>query len=360
MDLAAARALHDETPAIDLHADTPKLMVAVGYDLARRHTPPLPRAAWVGHVDLPRMREGGGAAQMFGMWTFPRPRRGCAESVHRQLDSLHAAAAEHPGELAFCRTPDEIAAARRTGRIAALASIEGAHALEGRLERIEEFARRGVRSLGLLHFSANELGRPARGLGRDDTQGLTALGRDAVAELERVGVLLDLAHINRKGFFDALAAGRAPPMVTHAGVAGVFAHWRNLDDEQLRAIADRGGVVGVIFAPRYLGADGIDAVVAHLCHIGSVCGWETPALGSDYDGMVRPPRGLEDVSALPRLTAALLARGVARADVARLLGLNVLRVLRAVPPRVPFEPGRRAAGNTADTGDVGAVSSPRG
>lgn len=332
LDLAAARALHDEVAAIDLHADTPKLMTHVEYDLTKRHKPPLPRAAYIGHVDVPRMREGGLAAQFFGMWTFPYPRGGCADSVHRQIDAVDAAVAAHPEDLAACRSHEEVLAAQRDGRIAALLGIEGAHALEGQLGRVEEFARRGVRYLGLLHFSANDLGAPAMGVGRNDDRGLSEFGRAVIGEMNRCGMIVDLAHINRKGFFDALATSTTTPIVSHTGVAGVKAHWRNIDDEQIRAVADRGGCVGVIFAPRYLGADGIDAVVAHLLHIVKVAGADVPALGSDYDGMIRPVRGLEDVAALPSLTAGLLAAGMAKDDVKKILGGNALRVLRAVPP----------------------------
>lgn len=332
-NLDDARALHAEVAAIDLHADTPKLMWAFDYDVAQRHTPPLPGARYLGHVDLPRMREGGMAAQFFGLWTFPYPRAGCAAGVHRQLDAIERAVARHPGQLAFCRSADEIRAAKAAGRIAALAGIEGGHALEGRLERVEEFARRGVRYLGLLHFSANEIGRPAKGIGRADHEGLTPFGQRVIEECDRLGVIVDLAHINRKGFFEALEVCRGVPIVSHTGVAGVKAHWRNIDDEQIRAIADRGGVVGIIFAPRYLGRDGIDAVCDHILHVVKVAGENTPALGSDYDGMVKPPRGLEDVAAVPRLTAALLSRGLSRSAVKKLLGENALRVLAEVPPR---------------------------
>jgi len=334
-DVAAARALHDELPVMDLHADTPKLMLELGYDLMRRHPTPPSRVGYFGHVDVPRMREGGLAAQFFGLWTFPLPRAGCAASVHQQLDALDEACEKNRDHVTRCSSYDDVLAARAAGKIAALAGIEGGHALEGKLEKVAEFARRGVRYLGLLHFSANEIGRPAMGLGRAPDQGLTPFGRSVVEEMERVGMIVDLAHINRKGFFDTLAATRSAPIVSHTGVAGVRAHWRNIDDEQIRAVAERGGVVGVIFAPRYLGGDDLGAVCDHLLHIIKVAGEDVPALGSDYDGAVRPPRGLEDVAALPRLTAALLARGLSRAATKKLLGENALRVLREVPPRVP-------------------------
>lgn len=332
VDRKEARALHDEVAAIDLHADTPKLMRAFSYDLFERHDPPLPRAAYLGHVDVPRMKEGGLAAQIFGMWTFPYPRAGCAASIHAQLDELDEAAAKRPDLLARCRSADEVFAAQRGGRIAALAGIEGGQALEGKLDNVEVFARRGVRYLGLLHFSANDLGRPAKGVGRDDTAGLTGFGRDVVREMNRCGMIVDLAHINRRGFFEALELSTTTPIVSHTGVAGAHEHWRNIDDEQIRAVADRGGVIGIIFAPRYLGGPGLDAVCDHIEHVVKVAGEDVPALGSDYDGMVRPPRGLEDVSLLPNLTMALLARGMSRTAVKKLLGDNAMRVLGDVPP----------------------------
>src|SRR4029079_4137027 len=130
----------------------------------------------------------------------PYPERGCARSVARQLDALDDAITRHPGELTWTRTGDDVRAAKPAGWIAALGGIEGGQALEGELDAIEAFARRGVRYLGLLHFSANAIGRPAKGRGADTTVGLTDFGRDVVRECERCGVIVDLAHINRRGF----------------------------------------------------------------------------------------------------------------------------------------------------------------
>lgn len=327
-----ARALHDEICVLDLHADTAKLMDKLGYDLAARHDRPMPRVANVfGHVDLPRLRDGGVAGQFFSFWTTPYPERGCARSVARQLDALDDAMARNPADLAWTRTGAEVRAAKASGKIAALGGIEGGQALEGDLATIEAFARRGVRYLGLLHFSANAIGRPAKGRGADSSAGLTGFGRDAIRECERTGVIVDLAHINRRGYFDALEVATLPPMVSHTGVLGVHQHWRNIDDEQLRAIADKGGCVGIIFARRYLGSASIDAVVDHLLHVIDVAGEDVPALGSDFDGFVVPPHGLEDVAALPNLTVALSRRGVATRVLEKILGGNVLRVLDAVP-----------------------------
>jgi len=334
ISLEEARLLHDEILVFDLHADTPKLMHRAGWDIAARHERRRPRqVSLFGHVDLPRMRDGGIGAQVFGMWTWPYPQRGCAASVHGQLDALTSAADKNAGELVFCLTGDDVRRARKEGRIAALAGVEGGQAIEGTMEHLQAFARRGVRSLGLVHFTRNAIGSPAFGIGSKDERGLSDFGRDVVAEMNRLGMIVDLAHINRAGFFDALEASADPCLVTHTGVSGVHQRWRNIDDEQIRAVAARGGAVGIIFATQHLGGRTVDAVVDHILHAIDVAGEDSVALGSDFDGFVTPPSGLEDASMLPALTAALMGRGVALPVLEKILGGNALRVLDAVPPR---------------------------
>jgi membrane dipeptidase len=325
----AARALHAEHPPVDLHADTLMWSRWLGYDLSTRHEPPLWRGALGGHVDVPRMREAGMSAQFFGLVPLPFARHlgrpGLA--VSEQIDALVDAVREHPSDLRLVRTAAEIESCRRDGVLGALLGIEGAHGLEGDLDQLEAFARRGVRYLGLLHFHANEAGYPAYGLGRRDPDGLTPWGQELVRRCEAAGVLVDLAHINRRGFLDACAAATRPPIVSHTGVLGAFEHWRNIDDDQLRAVADKGGVVGVIFDRRYVGGDDIEPVVRHLLHIIRVAGEDAPALGSDWDGFILPARGLADPRGLPLLTDALLAAGLPARTVGKVLRDNVMRVL---------------------------------
>lgn len=332
LTLEEARAFHDEICVLDLHADTAKLMDRLDFKLADRHDRPMPRRLSIlGHVDLPRMRDGGMAAQFFSFWTVPYPERGCAVSVERQLDALDRAMAETPEQLTWARTGEDIRRAKASGQVAALGGIEGGQALEGDLTRIERFARRGVRYLGLLHFSANAIGAPAKGTGADTSIGLSGFGREVIRECERTGIIVDLAHINRRGFFDAMDEATLPLMVSHTGVLGVHQHWRNIDDEQLRAVAQNGGCVGIIFARRYLGGASLEAVVDHLLHVMNVAGEDLPALGSDFDGFVVPPTGLEDISCMPNLTVALARRGLAPRVLEKILGGNALRVLDAVP-----------------------------
>lgn len=332
LTLEDARAFHAEICVLDLHADTAKLMDKVGWDLGARHERPMPTAAnLIGHVDIPRLRDGGVAGQFFSFWTSPISSRGRTRSVERQLDALDLAMAHHPSDLVWARTGNDVVAAKAAGKISVLGGIEGGHALEGKLESVELLSRRGVRYLGLLHFSSNAIGRPAKGRGADPSTGLTGFGREVVRECERTGVIVDLAHINRRGFMDVLEIATLPTIVSHTGVVGIHDHWRNIDDAQIRAVATTGGCVGIIFARRFLGAASIEAVVDHIEHVIRVAGEDAPALGSDFDGFVVPAVGLEDVAELPRLTVALSRRGMTPRMLEKILGGNVLRVLNAVP-----------------------------
>jgi membrane dipeptidase len=276
------------------------------------------------------MREGGMGAQFFGLVSLPLAdrARGMARTVHEQIDQLDSQMVHKPGALRLVKTAEEIEACKRDGAIAALLGIEGAHALEGDLDNVGVFARRGVRYVGILHFSSNEAGHPAYGRGRDDAKGLTPWGFSLVERCEAEGVLVDLAHVNRAGFLDACRVAKKPPIVSHTGVLGAFDHWRNIDDAQLRAVADKGGVVGVIFCPRYVGGEGLEPVVKHLVHIVDVVGEDHAALGSDWDGFIVPTQALKDPRGLPLLTDALLAAGMSRAAIGKILRGNVMRVLR--------------------------------
>lgn len=325
-----ARAVLAEHPPIDLHADTLMWSRWTGYDLHKAHEPPLPLAALGGHVDVPRMAAGGMSAQFFGLVSLPLASRvrGMARVVHEQIDQLEAQISRRPGKLRLVRTADEIAAARAGGAMGALLGIEGAHALEGDLDNVAVFARRGVRYIGLLHFSDNEAGHPAYGRGRRDDAGLTPWGVALVERCEAEKVIVDLAHVNKRGLLDACRVARKPPIVSHTGVLGAFDHWRNIDDEQLRAVADKGGVVGVIFCPRYVGGDGLEPVVKHLKHIVDVVGEDAAALGSDWDGFIVPTGPLKDPRGLPDLADALLAAGLTRSAVGKILFDNAMRVLR--------------------------------
>lgn len=325
-----ALALHRSAIVVDLHADTAKLMVH-GYDWGRRHQVGWLLSSWGGHLDLPRMRQGGLTAQCFGLWTHPWLTRSCAAAVERQLDALDQAAARRSGEFRLVENAADIRAGKAAGLSLGLRAIEGAHALEGKIENLERFVARGVRLLGLLHLSASELGYPSLRTfaSRRVRGGLQPFGCEVVDACARLGVVVDLAHIERRGFFEAIARRPGPVVVSHTGLSAIRPSWRNIDDEQVRAVAGTGGVVGIIFARRFIGRD-LEAVVEHVLRVVRLVGDEFVGLGSDWDGLVRPVFGLESPLGLPHLTQALLRRGLAPESVLRILGGNVLRLLERV------------------------------
>ncbi len=315
----AARTLHREALVIDLHADTLLDVLSGKRDIAVR--------GQTGHIDLPRLREGGVDAQVFALFVHPKfTGRGFAR-VTELLDAFDRLAARQPLIISRVTTAEEIERAAASGRIAAVLAVENATALDGDVENIDRLYARGVRMMGLTWNQSNDL---ADGALEDVHGGLTPLGRRVLARMQRLGIVVDVSHLSERSFWDALAATSGPIMATHSDAAAVTPHRRNLTDEQLRAIARRGGVVGVNFYPSFTGGADLAHVLNHITHLVKVMGADHVGLGSDFDGFTQTVQGLEDVSKLPNLTAALLARGVAPEDVKKILGGNALRVFRQV------------------------------
>ncbi len=327
-----AAALHRDALVIDLHVDTLLVSHWTGYRIGRRHTNVLPRSPYAWHADLPRMREGGLDCVALGVVVSPTRRRSAPAAALADLERMHRWCREHPDRITFCGTADEVEAAHRDGKLGCFAGIEGAHALGGTLEGLDRLRRHGVRYVGLAHFSRNDACYPAYGWGSSASEGLTDFGRALIDELNRLRITVDLAHVNRPGFLEAVRRSTSPVLVSHTGVAGVYRHWRNIDDEQIRAVADRGGAVGVIFSPRFLGkgpgSRWASAIVRHIQHVIDVGGEDCPALGSDMDGFITLPDDLPDISALPRLTQLMRRAGIPERVVRKVLGRNALRVFR--------------------------------
>ena len=188
----------------------------------------------------------------------------------------------------------------------------------------------------LVHLTPSALGGPSVPLFGD--RPLTAAGRATVEAMGELGIVVDLAHAGPRTFADALAVARPdrPVIVSHTGVRAVRDHWRNLTDDQIRAVADRGGVVGVMLHRGFLARPGWRAsaatVAAHVAHVARVGGTACPAIGTDLDGFILPPRDMATVEELPRLADALLRAGTRPDDVVRVLGTNALAVIGAVRP----------------------------
>lgn len=313
-----ARRIHDEAVVVDLHVDS--LLWPRNLEQAGRG----------GHVDFPRMRAGGLdavaltiATRFFGVaglkafhdrWP-PRAWWSPWERLRVQLEKAR--------EFSGARLAVDAASIRRNSAAGVLSffhGIEGAHALEGDVSRVEELRRAGVVFIGLVHLTDNEVGGSSSGSDR----GLTELGRELVAAMNQARVHVDLAHASVRTFGEALAATTLPPIVSHAGVRAVHDSWRNLSDEQIRAVAQKGGVIGVMLAPPALEQPSLEEAMEHLAHVVAIGGEDTAALGSDFDGYVDPPI---DAGGLPRLTELMLRRGWSEERIRKVLGENVLRVL---------------------------------
>lgn len=323
-----ARAIHERYPPIDLHADTLLWARWFGYDMSRPHVPPFPRAAFAGHVDFARLAQGGIGAQFFGLVSIPFLHHDLAGFIEEQIDIVDRLESAGDGNVRKAGSADDLEACATHGTTGVLLGLEGAHPLRGSLERLEHLARRGVRYVGLAHFTSNEAAVPAFGYGRDDGDGLTSFGRALVRYSQSIGVMVDLAHVNRNGFLEACALATRPVIVSHATTTAIHTHWRHVSDDQLRAVANTGGVVGIMYARGFLGGDGARVVVRHIEHVLNVAGEDTPALGSDWDGCIVPTRDLVDAAHLPLLTDALREAGFHEEKIAKILRLNVMRVMR--------------------------------
>jgi membrane dipeptidase len=320
-------ALHDESIVVDLHVDTLIQMRAVGYKFGVRHDAPILERLGFFHSDRPRLAESGMTGLFFGLVTFPYPERGCAAACFRLIRMLRRACRDH--DMIFARTAEDIRRAKREGTVAALMGIEGGHNLEGRIENVRRFAEAGVSYLGLVHFTRNRLCTPTIGIGSNPRARLTDFGREVVREMNRVGMIVDLAHVARRAFIDAARLSTRPVIVSHTGIQGAYPMSRNIDDDQIRAVAETDGVIGIIFGWLALGRPkgGLEMLAPHFEHVRKLVGARHLAIGSDFDGAASPVKGLENVSKLPEFTRFLEGLGWSEDEIRGVLGENLLRVL---------------------------------
>ncbi|MBT9258324.1 MAG: dipeptidase [Clostridiales bacterium] len=316
--------LHEESFVFDAHCDT----VLDWVEGRRRLTP----RSTQGHIDLPRLKEGGVDVQIFALFVAPEYHH--ERSLPRLLQLLDAFYREleaHRDEMILCLTGDDLLRAKREGKVGALLSIEGAEPVGRDLARLRIFYRLGVRAMGLVWNGRNDV---ADGVGEARTGGgLTRFGVDVVGEMERLGMMVDVSHLSERGFWDVVAVATKPFIASHSNARALCDHPRNLDDRQIKALAEKGGVMGLNFYPGFLTPSGeatLDDVLNHAEHIIQLVGPQHLGLGSDFDGISTTPKGLEDVSFLPRFTEGLLARGYSEDVVKMVLGENFLRVFREV------------------------------
>lgn len=315
---------------IDLHMETFNVVRMLGYDLTKRHGRGPFGARLYGQLDLPRAREACISGGTWSISTNPlRSKSGRARTFVRNINRLRDILQSVPDDVAVCRNLAEYRAAHRAGKHAAFLGIQGGNALDKDGEALELIPDDVVIRITLVHLSTSTLGvTSAPGWGKK-ADGLSAFGRDYVRRMNGKKILVDLAHIDRRGFFDAVEAHdpSQPLIVTHTGVAGVLPHWRNIDDEQIKAIAKTGGTIGIIYQWPFLGSDRAVKIVEHMEHIVKVAGDDFVSLGSDWDGMILPPRDMATCLELPKLVHIMLERGWPAPRIQKALGGNFLRVL---------------------------------
>lgn len=339
--LSQARALLSTCEVIDLHVDSFIWHRTLGRKLGQRHGTGPFAGRFLGHLDFPRAIEGGLTGAMWSITTNPfRTRAGRWRTFQRNLDTLVDAVQATEGRVRVARTAAEYRAARARGAHVCLPAIQGGNALDGAPDGPASIRDRLITRVTLVHLTNSGIGATSSpgALGRRG-QGLTAFGKALVERLDAQRVFVDLAHIDPQGFWDAVDVhDRALPLIaTHTGVAGVRPHWRNLDDRQLRAVADSGGVVGIIFHGGFLfrpdGPRDAQAVLEHMEHVIAVAGEQAAAIGSDMDGAITPPGELRDgASAWVRLVQAMLDRGWPEARIRRVLGENFLASFERLRP----------------------------
>jgi membrane dipeptidase len=362
--LKRAREIHRRAIVIDTHADTPLRLLDEGLDLGARSKE--------GHLDLPRMREGGLGAEFFSIYVSPRfaPHflaRGMAE-IGAVLEQVE----KHGRELELARTAADIRRIHAAGKIAALMGVEGGHTIENDPRVLDVLYRLGVRYMTLTWAISTDWAGSSGDSGRN--RGLSPMGRGIVARMNRLGMMVDISHVSDPTFWDALKVTRAPLIASHSCCRALCDHPRNLTDDMLRALAKNGGVAQINFYSGFL--DGgyaaaqkkleaqyeaedkqliekwkadparmsrerrrlenqydarlprpsFERIVDHIDHAVKVAGVDHVGLGSDFDGALMP-RGLDDVSKLPLITAELLRRGYREPDIIKILGANLLRVM---------------------------------
>jgi membrane dipeptidase len=355
---------------IDTHADTPQMMLEEGYDLAQVNSPYM--------VSIPKMRQGHLGAEFFSIWvdvTWPKQ-----DLIHRALDLMDVVneqLARHSDVLGMATTADEIVRLHLQGKFAILMGVEGGHIIEDDLRVLDIYSRLGVRYMTLTH-TANTGWADSSG-DQPKWNGLTEFGKQVVERMNRLGMMVDISHVSDKTFYDALAVTKAPVIASHSSCRALCNVPRNMTDDMIRALAKNGGVMDINFYSGFLSQAYADAykkvekqldaqlgaararyasqgkrlpyleevkiqqsvlkdlpvpsytaIADHIDHAVKVGGADHVGLGSDFDGIDSAPIGMEDVSKLPDLVRELARRGYSEQDLKKILGGNLLRVMRQV------------------------------
>jgi membrane dipeptidase len=362
-----ARKLHFSSIVLDTHDDTTQRFFSKTFDLAKRNPD--------GHIDIPRMREGGMNAIFFSIWIDGRTIGPLAvQKALDQIDAVRENVQKNSRDMVFCRTAEEVRRAQAQGKIAALMGVEGGHMIGNDIRIVRIFGDLGVRYMTLSHFYNDEWAdsstdKPAH-------NGLTDYGKDIVREMNRQGIMVDISHVSDKTFYDALEVSKAPLIASHSSCRALCSHPRDMSDDMIKALAAKGGVIQINYEKSFIDQAYKDAsdkvsggvvaifeqlkkecgddqeclgkkmvemekqavaegklphvswerIIDHIDHVVKLVGADHVGLGSDFDG-ASMPEGMDDCSQLPKITEALMRKGYPDDDIRKILGGNTLRVM---------------------------------
>ena len=312
--------LHQRILTLDTHCDTP-MWFPKNVDFCSRDNQVL--------VDLHKMTEGHQDATIMVAY-LPQPTahpRAFADAI---FDKIEAIVAENSQYIGLARTPDDLWRNKHLGKKSIMLGIENGHALDGKIENLQHFAKRGIVYMTLCHNGDNDICDSARG--SQTHNGVSAFGKQVIQEMNRLGILVDLSHAHEKSFYDALEMSRQPIVCSHSSCRALCDHPRNLTDDQMRALAAKGGVMQVTLYNGFLVKDGqatIEDAMRHLDHAISVMGIDHVGLGTDFDGD-GGICGLASSSELMNFTRQLLERKFSEQDIQKIWGGNFLRVMKEV------------------------------
>jgi membrane dipeptidase len=357
--------VHAKAIGTDSHIDTLQWVIYQNADLGKRHD--------VYHVDIPRLLDGGMRNPYFALYV-PTYYLG-SEAIRKTLllrDAMQKLLDAYPSKIELALNASDVLRIRKAGKIAAVLTLESGHVIADDLSVLRMYHRLGARSMTLVHFRNNNWCDSSTDTPRHN--GLTDFGKEVVREMNRIGMIVDISHVSDKAFYDAIAVTTKPVIASHSSCRALSDFPRNMTDDMLRAVAKNGGVIGINFGGGFLHpkdadlmrrrisergalqpnlsgkdldefarkefvdgylkmqptASSLEDVVKHIDHVAQIAGIDHVGIGSDYDGIGTVPKGLEDVSKMPSLTAALLKKGYREKDILKILGGNHLRVLHAV------------------------------
>ena len=306
---------------VDAHCDTALSVLDAGADFYENNF----------QLDIKRLCETGERLQFFAAFADPGTYRNNELSkVLSILDQVYTAGEKYPDKLEVCLGAHDIDSAISSGKVAALLSVEGGECLNGELAVLRQLYRLGVRSMLLAWNHRNLL---ADGAEEINGGGLSAFGRQVVAEMERLGMIVDVSHLCEASFNDVMSLVSKPVIASHSNARAVCDNPRNLYDRQLIQIKNNGGVIGINFYTYFLNNTAkayIDDIVRHIEHICSVTGEDHIGLGTDYDGIEATPDGLESTHLLPVLFNRLAQLNYSNDFIEKFAGLNYMRVIRQI------------------------------